>query len=175
MLDRDYRIVARNYGLPVNRKKGDDISKFPIEKARFRSTFYPLGLACCALAAYGWCVQRRVHLAVVLILQLLLGITFQICFTTLSTLLMDLDPEAAATAQAVSNLFGCLLAAGGLAALDPLLSGLGAGITFTLAAALAALCAPIFLMERSRGQKWRQGRLQTRGSRVARSQQSSVR
>jgi len=158
ILDRDYKHTARKYGFPVDRKKGDDLTEFPIEKARFRSTFIPLAVVCCALVAYGWCLHFKVHFAVNLVLQLLLGMSLQVCFTTLNTLLMDLDPDRAATAQAVSNLFRCLLAAGALAILEVVLDRIGPGATFSVVAAIAAWCFAIFLLERSCGQDWRKQR-----------------
>jgi hypothetical protein len=114
--------------------------------------------------AYGWCIRRGVHIAVVLALQLVLGATLQVCFTTLSTLVMDLDPTSTATTQAVSNVIRCLLAAGGLAALDPLLDRIGAGITFTLAASLVASCGGLFLLQIWKGPKWRATRSQNSSS-----------
>ncbi len=158
ILDRDYKHTAIKHGLPVDRKRGDDLTQFPIEKARFRSTFVPLAVVCCALVAYGWCLHFEVHFAVNLVLQLLLGMSLQVCFTTLNTLLMDLDPDRAATAQAVSNLFRCLLAAGALAVLEILLDEIGPGATFSIVAAIAAICFVIFVVERSRGQDWRRQR-----------------
>ena len=159
VLDRDYKLTARKYGFPVDRKRGDDLNEVPIEKARFRSTFIPLILVCCALVAYGWCLHFEVHYAVSLVLQLFLGMSLQVCFTTLNTLLMDLDPDRAATAQAVSNLYRCLLAAGAVAVLEVALHNVGPGATFTIVATITALCLPIFLIERAHGQRWRKQRM----------------
>lgn len=164
VLDRDYKYTAVKHGFPVDRKKGDDLGEFPIEKARFRSTFIPLGIVCCALVAYGWCLHFKVHFAVNLVLQLLLGMSLQVCFTTLNTLLMDLEPLRAATAQAVSNLFRCLLAAGALALLEVVLGRIGPGATFSALAGITASCFGIFLAERSWGQGWRKQRRQTEGT-----------
>lgn len=93
ILDRDYKYTAKKNGFPVDRKKGDDLTELPIEKARFRSTFIPLAVVCCALPAYGWCLHFKVHFAVNLVLQLLLDMSLQVCFMTQNTLLMDLDPD----------------------------------------------------------------------------------
>lgn len=142
----------------MDHKNGDDLTEFPIEEARFRSTSNPLAVVCCALAAYGWCLQLKVHFAINLVLQLLLGMSLQVCFTTLNTLLMDLDPDCAATVQAVSNLLRCSLAAGALAILGTVLDRIGPGGTFPVIAGVTAVCFPIFLVEKSRGQDWRKRR-----------------
>lgn len=37
VMNRDYRVVAAQHGITVDKARGDDLTKFPIEKARFRS------------------------------------------------------------------------------------------------------------------------------------------
>lgn len=59
IIDRDYRITAKRYSLPVEKKRGDDLARFPIEEARTRSTFLPLGVAMAAVVSYGWVLQAR--------------------------------------------------------------------------------------------------------------------
>ena len=59
IIDRDYRIVARRNGLPVEKKKGDDLTRFPIEEARTRSTFLPLSIAMVAIIGFGWVLQAQ--------------------------------------------------------------------------------------------------------------------
>jgi predicted MFS family arabinose efflux permease len=57
LIDRDYRIVARKYGIAINTEGGDDMSCFPIEEARLRSIFAPTFLAMASLVGYGWAVH----------------------------------------------------------------------------------------------------------------------
>lgn len=57
IIDRDYRIVAQRCGYPLEKKKGDDLVRFPIEEARTRSSFLPLGVAMAAVIGYGWVLQ----------------------------------------------------------------------------------------------------------------------
>lgn len=45
LIDRDYRIVARKHGLPIDVVGEDDLSRFPIEEARMRSIFTPTNYA----------------------------------------------------------------------------------------------------------------------------------
>lgn len=59
VLDRDYRTIASHYGFPIDKKHGDDLTRFPIEKARLRSLFYFLTVAIGTIAAYGWCLEVR--------------------------------------------------------------------------------------------------------------------
>lgn len=59
LIDRDYRIVAEKYGLPVEKSKGDNLAHFPIEEARTRGAFLPLGAATVATIGFGWVLQAR--------------------------------------------------------------------------------------------------------------------
>jgi hypothetical protein len=78
-------------------------------------------------------------------------------FTALSTLLVDIHPNASSTAQAASNLVRAELAAGGLALLDLILRGIGAGWTFVLFAILGLLTIPLLYVLQIKGLRWRQG------------------
>lgn len=59
-MDRDYRSTARCYNFPVDRVKGDDLSKFRIERARFRSSWYFLVSTITTVIGYGWSIDRQV-------------------------------------------------------------------------------------------------------------------
>ena len=60
MIDRDYRLTAEHYGLPVEKVKGDDLAQFPIEEARTRSIFLPLAVTTAAVIGFGWTLEARV-------------------------------------------------------------------------------------------------------------------
>ena len=60
MLDRDYRLTAIASSLPIDRVRGHALEEFPIEKARLRSIFYPLGVATMAVIGYGWALESRI-------------------------------------------------------------------------------------------------------------------
>lgn len=59
VIDRDYRITAEAVGFTINKKKGDDLSRFPIEKARLRSIWYFMGLLIMCTVGYGWSVETK--------------------------------------------------------------------------------------------------------------------
>ena len=54
-MDRDYRITAKTQGFEGTAK--DNLAKFPIEKARFRSVWYMVVLSAIAICGYGWSLQ----------------------------------------------------------------------------------------------------------------------
>lgn len=59
IIDRDYRVIAKRYGLPVVKTRGDDLAGFPIEEARTRSTFAPLGITTAVTIGFGWALQAK--------------------------------------------------------------------------------------------------------------------
>ena len=59
-MDRDYRLTAKVYRFPVDRAKGDDLSRFRIERARFRSSWYFLLSTIISVTGYGWTVTYKV-------------------------------------------------------------------------------------------------------------------
>lgn len=73
LLNVNYRHVAAAAGFSVDRVRGDDVSRFPIEKARSRGSVRIILVSMCAVAGYGWVVERRVHPAVPLVMQGYLG------------------------------------------------------------------------------------------------------
>ncbi|KAK7987567.1 hypothetical protein PG989_007882 [Apiospora arundinis] len=157
VLDRDYRHTAKKEGIPVDKTRGDDVdlSRFPIEHARLRSVKFSVALCPFFIAGYGWSLQQRTHMAVPLVLQFFIGLTEQGLFTGLSTLLVDIHPEASATAQAANNFIRCEMAAAGLALLDVMLRGMGPGWTFVLFAGLGWIVAAILWMLDAKGLAWR--------------------
>lgn len=177
-MDRDYRSVAKLYDFPVDRIKGDDLTRFHIERARFRSSWYLLASTVICVAGYGWALAYKVvcihqysaeyafanipneNIAVPLILQFFIGASITCLFNMCGTLLTDLNPRNPALAQASSNLVRCALSASGLAALQEMISHMGPGWTFTIFSGLCLLTAPMILAEVRWGFLWRSGRRQ---------------
>lgn len=59
VVNRDYKIMAKKHGLLVDRVKGDDLSVFPIECARLRSSKYFIVICVPLLIAYGWTLEKK--------------------------------------------------------------------------------------------------------------------
>ncbi|TGJ81277.1 hypothetical protein E0Z10_g7486 [Xylaria hypoxylon] len=156
ILDIDYRHTAAKYGLSAEKSKNHDLDHFPIEEARLRSLKYSLLVCGLLIVGYGWLLQYQVNIAAPLVFQFLIGLSIQGVFTALSTLLVDIHPDASSTAQAASNFIRAELAAGGLALLDIILRGIGAGWTFVLFAVLGLLSLPWLHVLRVKGLQWRQ-------------------
>ena len=59
IIDHDYRKTADRAGITIDRAKGDDLAKFPIEKARLRSIWYFIAISTTCTIGYGWTLQSR--------------------------------------------------------------------------------------------------------------------
>lgn len=94
LMDCNYRYIARQVGWTVNRVSGDDLSRFPIERAWSRGSLILLAISTATLIGYGWAVTRHAHVSIPLILQFVQGFWGTCFYTTYNTLLVDLFPES---------------------------------------------------------------------------------
>ncbi|KAL9611654.1 MAG: hypothetical protein Q9167_003722 [Letrouitia subvulpina] len=58
-MNRDYRITAEKNNIAIDRIKGDDLSKFPIEHARLRSIWCMIFVTIAGVTGYGWALQAE--------------------------------------------------------------------------------------------------------------------
>ncbi|KAM0232112.1 hypothetical protein ACHAP5_010846 [Fusarium lateritium] len=155
VLDWNYRRIAKKIGFTIDRKRGDDLGKFPIETARIQPV-YPILLAGIAtLIGYGWALQVETSIAVPLVLVFLIGMFVPTSFSVLNTLIVDLNPNAPATATAANNLVRCMFGAAATAAIDHMIAGMGRGWCFTFLALLNLAMIPLLRIVDKRGMHWR--------------------
>ncbi|KAK5948876.1 hypothetical protein OHC33_010127 [Knufia fluminis] len=134
---------------------GDDLLKFPIEKARLRTVWVYIVFASTALLGYGWCVQKNIHISASIVLQFVVGFAVTGIFNVCNTLIVDVFPEDSASASASVSITRCLMAAGGVTVVEPILNAVGPGWTFTIVAVLCYATVPVLVVERQRGWRWR--------------------
>ena len=97
-MNRDYRLTACDHNIVIDAISGDDLTNFPIEKARLRSIWYSISVSGFCTTGYGWALHSRTvsvqqykwlwfangeqkqHLAVPLILQFFTGFSIAITF-----------------------------------------------------------------------------------------------
>jgi MFS family permease len=60
LMDWNYIVIARAHGITVDKVVGDDLAKFPIEKARSRLSWLLLPVSTAVIMGYGWVLQQRV-------------------------------------------------------------------------------------------------------------------
>ncbi|KAH8891097.1 major facilitator superfamily transporter [Thozetella sp. PMI_491] len=159
LMDWNYRVVAAKERLAIDRIHGDDMDRFPIEKARSRGFILILLLSAGVVIGYGWVIEFHVHPAIVLLFQAYLGCKCTIVLQTFSALIVDIFQEATGTAAAANNITRCTLAAAAVAILDPLESAIGRGWVFTLLGLFdASICIGAVLALRRWGPSWREKR-----------------
>ncbi|KAF3479727.1 uncharacterized protein GIQ15_06703 [Arthroderma uncinatum] len=132
LLDWKFKRIATSLGLPVDRKRAQNIKEFPIERARITVLFPFLYAGMAAMIGYGWALDRKVMLAGPLILQFVAGFCMAGAFTSTSTLLVDLYPSNPSAVTAASNLTRCMLGAAATASFSPMIERIGVGWCFTV-------------------------------------------
>ncbi|KAL3450489.1 putative MFS transporter [Aspergillus insuetus] len=158
LLDHNFRREAHRQNLPIEKNKQQDLSNFNIEIARLAITIPLLYISCGFIIAYGWVMQANTSLAAIIVFLFLCGHTTTGAFTSLNTLIVDVNHESPATAVAASNLFRCLMGAGAVAVAKPLIDAVGIGWTGTLVAGIWAVMSPGLWAVYLWGFSWRCGK-----------------
>lgn len=151
----NYRRHAKRVGLTLREGRQDDLSAFPIERARIEVGLPLLALATCVLLAWGWALQYRSSIAVPAVLLFLMGLGMIGFNNTCAVLIVDMYPGKAGAATAANNLTRCLLGAVATAVISPMIEGIGAGWAFTILGVLYLLGTPMLLLIMKNGVKWR--------------------
>ncbi|CZS88827.1 hypothetical protein WAI453_010596 [Rhynchosporium graminicola] len=159
LLDGNYKRVARKIGFTIDRKHGDDLRHFPIERARLE-IIWPIlyfGLAC--NLCYGWVLEKNTNLAAPLILQFFMGLCINGSFNILSTLIVDLYPQSPSTATAANNLVRCFVGAAGTGIINIMIDSMGRGWCFTFIALVCIAASPLLGISMKWGPIWREERM----------------
>ncbi|CCC07999.1 hypothetical protein SMACR_01563 [Sordaria macrospora] len=151
-------IASAQAGRESQYKKGEDISDFAIEKARFVGIYTLILVSSVGSAAYGVSLNERAHLAMPLVLQFLTGAATSSIFTLCGTLLTDLNPNASATVQASYNLVRCLGAGAAIAAQQPLADAADSGWCFGVFAIIMMMGLPLSMLIEKQGLEWRRAK-----------------
>lgn len=158
LLDINYKRIARQNNFSIDRKRGDDLTNFPIEKARIQPTFLWGSILAATFLGYGWALNYKAPLAVPLVISFIMGFSLICTMNSLTTLLTDIFPDRVSTASAAQNLLRCLLGAIGAAVVDSMLSGMGIGWCFTFVSLVMFAAVGLLWLEYIFGIRWRQKR-----------------
>ncbi|KAE8325796.1 major facilitator superfamily domain-containing protein [Aspergillus sergii] len=156
LLDWNFKREAKRQNLPIVKNRQQDIRDFNIERTRLTITIPFVYAGCLFLLAYGWVMRFQTHLAVPLVLLFFSGHLTTGAFSTLSTLIVDIHRQSAATAVAANNLFRCLLAAGATAFATPLIDRIGIGWTTTFIVGVWIVFSACLWAVYFWGHKWRE-------------------
>ena len=154
-IDWNYRRHAKKNGFPLTKNRHQDLTDFPIEKARLEVALPLLYFGNIGSIAYGWTLEYRTNLAGPLVLLFVLGYGSMAAFQVMQILIVDINPGNAASSTAANNLFRCLLGAGSTAVVVPMIERMGAGWTYTFASLVWIALSPTLWLLLKYGPGWR--------------------
>ncbi|KAI5456981.1 major facilitator superfamily domain-containing protein [Mariannaea sp. PMI_226] len=157
-MNKNYKRHCDKLGIPYDRSRQQDLTGFPIERARLEVGLPLLGLAAVSLLAWGWAVHAKAHPAVPCVISCVLGVGMIGFNNTTNALLVDMHPGKAGTATAANNLSRCLVGAAATAAIVPMIDAMGVGWAFTLVGGLLFVTCPALIALMVFGVKWRKER-----------------
>ena len=145
MLDWNYKRMSAQKAA-VAAGTDQEPEAVPIEKARAMITIPLVVLGALTTLAFGWVLFARAPLAAREVILFFVGIGQTGGFISTSTLLVDLHTAHPAAATAANNFVRSLFSAGASAVIDPMLSAMGRGWTFTLVACVLMATIPFLLL-----------------------------
>ena len=158
IIDWNYRRTAKKLGIKIDRKRGNSLKDFPIERVRIQVVWPLLLVGAGAYIAYGWVMQAELHVAIPLALSFFIGLCVTGSFQVINTLVVDLYPEAPASATAANNLTRCLLGSVSTALIEKMIQAMGRGWAFTLIALIFTVTSPTLWVVQKYGPKYREQR-----------------
>jgi multidrug resistance protein len=174
--DWNFARHSRRLGISVGeaRQMSRDLGSFPIEMVRCQVALPMCALVGVAFIVYGWLLWSRTSVAGLLVMLFFLGFGVNGFFTMLSVLMVDVYPQAPATATAANNLVRCWIGAGASAAIVPMTNAMSSGWAYTLLALLNLFMAPLLWVIMRWGPKWRAERIAAEKAREAGRQSDSA-
>jgi len=155
LLDRNFARWCRKLDVQVKKGRDQDLSAFPVERARLEIALPATYVASTMIVIFGWILDVEGPLAAILVVLFFTSFSMTVAFNVTSTLLVDFYPKSPATATAANNLVRCLLGAGATAAVIPMINAMGRGWTFTFLALLLLVTSPMMWLNFWYGMKWR--------------------
>jgi multidrug resistance protein len=159
IMDANFRRHAQKLGVEIERNKQHNIDDFPIEWVRLQVSLVLVYLCSAAIIPYGWVIGlKHPPLPAILVLLFLMGTFLAATFQPMTALNVDINPRSPAAATAASQFLRCLLGAGGVAVVNPMLDNLGSGWTGTVVAAVWVVMSVCWWVVVLWGPKWRKAR-----------------
>lgn len=155
LLDWNFRRHAKLRGIEIVKNRQQRLADFPIEYARLQVTIPVIYVSSMFIIIYSWVMEFRTNLAGPLVALYFYGASSSGTFSSLSTLLVDCQVESPATAFGALNLCRCLLGAGSVAIIVPLINRIGFGWAGTLVAGIMIIFSPLLWCVMIWGHGWR--------------------
>lgn len=154
----DWAVMEARYRVDKNIPDSKILSKkelvdFPFAQTRMRSMWWMVIIFVISTALYGFSLNLNI-IALPIILQFAISYTANSIFALNSTLVVDLFPNASASATAVNNLVRCLMGAGGVAVVQLMVDAVASGPTFAIWAGITTALVPLAVLQWRNGQRW---------------------
>jgi len=157
-LDWNFKRISHKLGIEIDCKRAARLRKFPIEWARLQAVFIPAALGCILCISWGWLLDAKTNLAIPLVVLFLVGFCLNGSGSMMNCLLVDLYPQSPATVIAGYNVVRSLLSAGGTAAVQEMINGVGLGWTYTIVGLVLGFFFPLLVVAIKFGPRWREER-----------------
>lgn len=158
LVDWNYRRWCTKLGVPVVKNRRQDLTNFPIERARLEVALPVFFIGGAFLIAYGWILTVKISVAAPVVFLFFTGYCLTACFQILNVLMVDIYPGKPSVATAANNFVRCELGAVFSAVLLPLVDRVGWGWAYTILAGMFVGFAPMLLLIMARGPRWRRER-----------------
>lgn len=173
-VDWNYRRHAQKNGFPLVKDRQQDLTEFPLERARLEVALPLFYLGAVGVLGYGWVMDKHVSLAGPIVLLFIIGYGLTAAFQVLNILMVDIYPGKPATATAANNIVRCELGAAMSAAIVPMSKAMGNGWAYTLLAFLLMIYSPCLLLTIKCGIRWRRAKKQKQDDKEAKMKQSVI-
>ncbi|EER35629.1 predicted protein [Candida tropicalis MYA-3404] len=117
--------------------------EFDLFSARFETTIYTTLMTIIFCIVFAWCLDKKVHVAPILISCFFVSFAVVSFLSCMNTLLVDMFPSKGSSASSCLNLVRCLLSALFVGTLDPMQEAMTIGGCFTF---MAGLCFLSYLL-----------------------------
>jgi multidrug resistance protein len=159
IMDASFRRHARRLGVEVVKNKQYNVDGFPLEWARLQISLTMTYLSSAAIIPYGWVIGlEHPPLPAIIVLLFIMGLCIAATFQPVIALNVDINPRSPAAAGAAGQFLRCVMGAGGVALMNPMLDNLGSGWTSTVVAAVWVVMSLCWWTVVVKGPKWRQAR-----------------
>ena len=160
IIDWNFRRHCKIEGVTIEKGVRQDLSDFPIERARLEVTLVLFWVGMAGVIGYGWVLDsdKNISLAAPVIMLFLMGYALIAANQGLNALMVDIWPGKAASATAANNLFRCLLGAAASAAIEPMSRAMGKGWAYTTLALISLAVSPTLIVTMRYGVEWRRKR-----------------
>jgi uncharacterized membrane protein YczE len=155
LIDHNFRRFSKDINEPPIHNGKQDLSNFPIERARLQICLPAAFLGAFSITAYGWCLHYETPIYISLALLFFIGYFVTAFYNIMNVLIVDLNNTQPATATAANNLVRCTLGAGATAIITPLLDALGRGKGFLVISGAWMASIPLLFAVYNHGLAWR--------------------